>query len=165
MRFNHDNPEELAAAGAMVLQTHPHAVIATTDGQNRPWAVPVHQFTLPNGTVTWRSRQDARHSRNLRRQSQASVVIYSSTDEKGEVALFLEGTAGVVEGAAEVARIIHHRFASGPEPPSSGDYLGESDYRMYAFIPAAAWLTDDTHTKTTIDLSLMCTKLTQPITP
>jgi len=33
--------------------------------------------------------------------------------------------------------------------------LGESRFRLYALTPTAAWINDDSHTKTAVDMTLL----------
>jgi predicted pyridoxine 5'-phosphate oxidase superfamily flavin-nucleotide-binding protein len=136
MKFNHDNADELATGAAMVLTTHPLMVIATVDKDGQPWAVPVHQKTSPNLEITWLSMTNARHSQNIVASSKVSATLFSVA-EHGEVSLFLEGTA------------------AGEPPPDEPD-AARIPYKM---TPTAAWINDDTHTKTAVDLELLRTKL------
>jgi nitroimidazol reductase NimA-like FMN-containing flavoprotein (pyridoxamine 5'-phosphate oxidase superfamily) len=152
MRFDHNNPEELAEAAATVLRTHPPIVLGTANA-DLPWVVPVHQTTGPNGRIYWQSAHGSRHSQNLEANPRISGVLYSAGD-KGEVALYLQGEAHVIEDVAELEAALKIRSGDKP-PPDPATLLGESTFRLYVFIPAAAWLNDETFTKTAIDMELL----------
>jgi hypothetical protein len=154
MKVDHTNPEELAAAAAMVLRTHPIVVIATVGMDGKPWAVPVHQVTDAKGRLTWQSEKNSRHSRNIAANPSLSATLFSATHEDGEISLFLEGDAAEVGDEPEITEILRIRNGSGKTPPSPTEFTGDANYRMYRFTPTAVWLNDDSHTKVQVDLTL-----------
>jgi general stress protein 26 len=72
--------ENLLRAVSDVLRTVEYATIATVSAQGRPWNTPVY-FARQGNSLYWTSRSDAEHSTNLRRSSDAFIVIYDSSRE------------------------------------------------------------------------------------
>ncbi|MBW4061768.1 pyridoxamine 5'-phosphate oxidase family protein [Candidatus Saccharibacteria bacterium] len=160
MKTNLSDPNAVAAAAATVLRTHPIAVLATSDIRSQPWAVPVHQVTMPDGSLNWRSSRSARHSLDLATNAKAMMVLFSATNEQGEIALYLEGAVSEVVDAAAIQTIVEVRYANTSLKPTLADFSGENEYRFYRFIPTAAWLNDDAHEKTSVDMKLLLAALT-----
>lgn len=82
-----------------LLAENRYLVIATSDGDGRPWATPV--FFAADGAhrVVWVSAPDSRHSRNIANRPEVAVTVFDShAPIGGAEAVYLEATAAAVGG-------------------------------------------------------------------
>ena len=81
-----------------LLAQQTYLVLATADGQGRPWATPLFYAAQHEHLVYWVSAPDSRHSRNIAEQPTVAITIFDSRAPIGGAeALYLEGRAIRVE--------------------------------------------------------------------
>ena len=138
------------------LPHHPQCVVATTDDTGQPWAVCVAFGHDNQFNIFWRSVRDTEHSRHLRARPDIAICIFSDTDERGEFGLYLKAKAHEVTDPAEAQRLLEHLAARknrSPEDPAK--YQNPSPLRLYYATVTAAWINDDSHVKTPVDLEVL----------
>lgn len=134
------------AKAQAILDAINYIAISTmrTDGQ--PWNTPVAAFHFDNDySFYWASWQDNQHSKNIRSNSKAFVVVYDSTPAKNQpsAGVYLQGRAFELRDEQEVmqAALV---FKDDPYNPSDGkQYLGDFPRRIYKFVPEKIWMNDD----------------------
>jgi hypothetical protein len=70
--------EELAGIARGIVDANLYMVLGTADEDGRPWVSPVFYATGDYTRFYWTSTPEARHSRNLARRPDISVVIFDS---------------------------------------------------------------------------------------
>ena len=136
-------PNEKAKA---VLDSIDYITIATLSDTGEPWNTPVAGFHFDNDyTLYWASWQENQHSKNIRANSKAFVVVYDSTPANGTptAGVYMQGHAVELaeEQEAMQAALV---FMDDPYNPSEGkQYIGEYPRRIYKFVPEKIWMNDD----------------------
>ena len=69
---------ELDATARAVVDANLYMVLGTVDEAGRPWVSPVYYTTADYTRFYWISSPEVRHSRNLARNPDVSVVIFDS---------------------------------------------------------------------------------------
>ena len=129
-----------------VLDAINYISIATVSGDGQPWNTPVARFHFNNDyTLYWASWQDNQHSKNIRANGKAFVVIYDSTPANNQPSegVYMQGQAIELINEQEVmqAALV---FEDDPYNPSDGkQYLGAYPRRIYKFVPEQIWMNDD----------------------
>jgi hypothetical protein len=70
--------DDLAAIARGIVDANLYMVLGTADEDGRPWVSPVFYATADYTRFYWTSLPEARHSRNLARRPDLSVVIFDS---------------------------------------------------------------------------------------
>ncbi|WP_062437145.1 pyridoxamine 5'-phosphate oxidase family protein [Herbidospora daliensis] len=93
-----------------------YLVLATADGQGRPWATPVFFAAFDENRLFWVSSPDSRHSRNLAERSEVAVTVFDSHAPVGRAeALYLEATASPADDPAAAVAALNARLPKGKE--------------------------------------------------
>ena len=122
--------------------------LATADADGVPWANPV-EFACDEGLrFYWNSLPDARHSRNVRSNPRAALVIYDSTQAAGVRAevqgLYVEGPVEEFERSdlhdvlPSLERWIERRgpARTAPEPRATDEVFEDAArWRIYRLTP------------------------------
>ena len=129
-----------------VLDAINYITIATVSKDGQPWNTPVAGFHFDNDyTLYWASWQDNQHSKNVRANGKAFVVVYDSTPASGQpsAGVYMKGQASELTEEQEVTQAVLV-FKDDPYNPSDGkQYLGEYPRRIYKFVPEQIWTNDD----------------------
>ncbi|HSX33510.1 MAG TPA: pyridoxamine 5'-phosphate oxidase family protein [Candidatus Saccharimonadales bacterium] len=129
-----------------VLSAINYITIATVGDSGEPWNTPVASFRFDDDyTFYWASWQDNQHSKNVRANGKAFVVVYDSTPASGQpsAGVYMQGRAFELTDEREVmqAALV---FKGDPYNPSDGkQYLGDYPRRIYKFVPEQIWMNDD----------------------
>jgi general stress protein 26 len=138
-------PKPNAKAQA-VLEAINYITIATVSNDGQPWNTPVARFRFGNDyTFYWASWQDNQHSKNIRANAKAFVVVYDSTpaDNQPSAGVYMRGQAFELTDEQDVMRAALV-FKDDPYNPSDGrQYLGDYPRRIYKFVPEQIWMNDD----------------------
>jgi hypothetical protein len=70
--------EDLEAIARAVVDANLYMVLGTVDQEGRPWVSPVYYATADYTRFYWISSPEVRHSRNLARHPDVSIVIFDS---------------------------------------------------------------------------------------
>jgi general stress protein 26 len=137
------NPNSKAKA---VLDAINYIAIATVSDDGQPWNTPVAGFHFDNDyALYWASWQDNQHSKNIRANGKAFVVVYDSTPANNQptAGVYMPGQAFELTDDQDVmqAALV---FKDDPYNPSDGkQYLGDYPRRIYKFVPEQIWMNDD----------------------
>jgi nitroimidazol reductase NimA-like FMN-containing flavoprotein (pyridoxamine 5'-phosphate oxidase superfamily) len=89
-----------------ILAANDYLILATADGDGRPWATPVWYAPVDCDEFFWVSRPDARHSRNIAVRPAVAIAIFDSTVPiGGATAVYVEAVAGEVDAADRAAAL------------------------------------------------------------
>ncbi|GAB2866447.1 hypothetical protein GCM10027176_80210 [Actinoallomurus bryophytorum] len=89
-----------------LLAQHRYLVLATADGDGRPWATPVFYAADGERRILWVSAPDSRHSRNIAARPDVAITVFDThAPIGGAEALYLEATAEPVAADARVAAL------------------------------------------------------------
>jgi general stress protein 26 len=81
--------------------------IASADADGKPWASPVWFAHDNYAEFLWISRPETRHSENIARRPEVSIVIFDSrTPIDTGRGVYIEATAGQVTDDAEIERLM-----------------------------------------------------------
>jgi nitroimidazol reductase NimA-like FMN-containing flavoprotein (pyridoxamine 5'-phosphate oxidase superfamily) len=122
-----------------------YITVATTDKNGEPWNTPVAGYHFDNDyTLYWASWAENQHSKNIRANGKAFIVIYDSTPSDGPTeGVYIQALATELTDEDEVMRAALV-FGDDPYNPSDGgQYLGHYPRRIYKAVPQKVWLNDD----------------------
>ena len=71
--------DDLTAVARTILDVNLYMTLGTADEDGRPWVSPVYYATADYTDFYWISMPEARHSRNIARRPQVSMVVFDST--------------------------------------------------------------------------------------
>jgi general stress protein 26 len=128
-----------------VLDAIHYITVATVSEDGQPWNTPVAAFHFEDDyTLYWASWQDNQHSKNIRANGKAFVVVYDSTpaDNRPSAGVYMLGQAFELTDEQTVMQAAL-AFKDDPYNPSDGkQYLGNYPRRIYKFIPQKVWMND-----------------------
>lgn len=118
-----------------------YATLATATQTGVPWSSPVYTAFDSQWHFFWISSYEARHSQNIRENSQIACVIYDSTAPEGTgTGIYIQARAGELVEEVEVAHGLHCLWArAGEAPPPVSYALGASPLRIYRAVPDTIW--------------------------
>jgi hypothetical protein len=133
--------KEPAKRAAEILQSKKIIVISTIGKDGQPWNTPAAGFRFPGETTFyWTSWKENQHSKNIRENNKAFIVVF---DEESAEGVYLLAEAHELNDEQEVwaaAKV----FGDNKFCPSNGDeYLGDKPRRIYKAIPKQAWMNAD----------------------
>ena len=154
--FHGDNPKAVAKFVRSNIFQHGQFTLSTVDADGNPWTTCLnlcfdHQFN-----VMWKSRTDTEHSQNIKKHPQISLCVFSVRHEVGDFGFYAKGTAREVTDVEELRHLLEIRYTNQGRPtPSINSFLGDSASRMYIAEITQAWVNDDRHLKTEVDLAAL----------
>ena len=110
--------------------------IASADADGKPWASPVWFAHDNYAEFLWISRPETRHSENIARRPEVSIVIFDSrTPIDTGRGVYMEATAGQVTDDAEVERLMslfsERSVAQGGSAWTAAEVRPPADLRPY----------------------------------
>ena len=154
--INLDSQQEIAAFILESLPGHRQFALATVDPEKNPWAVCLGLSYTKDMDIVWASRKDTLHSRYVKENPQVSICIFSETESRGDFGFYSVGIAHEVTQEDELTGLLTVRFTDkGKAAPPVQDFLGDSPMRIYAAKLSQAWVNDDRHTKTEVNLATL----------
>jgi hypothetical protein len=142
------------------LPRHKQLALATVGEDGKPWVVCVNLAFDGRINFIWRSLMASEHSKNVNARPEVSICVFSETAEVGDFGFYCNATAHEVNDEAELIRLLTVRY-SGREIPPVSDFLGDSPGRIYYARVGEAWVNDDRHKKTKLDLEVLRRKARQ----
>jgi hypothetical protein len=119
-----------------------YATVATACPDGRPWNSPVFCAVDEDYTVFWGSHVDSRHSRNIRANGAAFIVVYDSTVLPGQgEGVYIEATCQELTDSTDIARA--HRLIQGRRPGpywTLDEVHGDAPVRLYRATPSRIWM-------------------------
>ena len=133
---------QLVTKAKKELNDRLYLTLASADFWGSPWNTPVYTGFDEFYNFFWISEKTSRHSRNIRHNSRAFVVIYNSTAPEGTAfGVYMQGHAYETPNPLELSyglKLIALR-AGVPTPPAS-QYQGSYPQRIYRFTPQKIWV-------------------------
>lgn len=155
---NYD-PRDQATVAAFILQNlpaHKQFALATADDEGTPWVVGINLTYDKDLRIIWLSRRDALHSQHLTKRPAVSICIFSENDVRGDFGFCATATAHEVNDEAELKDLINVRFTQKGKPaPALDELRGDAPLRLYVADLHQAWITDDRHLKSPVDLDVL----------
>jgi hypothetical protein len=154
--FELDNQESIASFILANLKRHDLMAIATVDTVGKPWVVCVNLSYDTDLNIYWKSAKGSEHSKNITENEDVGICIFSHNDEVGDFGFYLKAKVHEVVDGDELAHAIKVKYEQkGLEVPPASDFLEPSSRAMYCAVVSEAWINDDRHTKTPVDLSIL----------
>lgn len=129
-----------------VLDSINYITVATVSEDGQPWNTPVAAYHFPDDyTLYWASWQENQHSKNIKANGKAFIVVYDSTpaDNKPSAGVYILAEAKELTDEQEVMEAAKV-FGNDPYNPSDGaQYLGDKPRRIYRAIPQKIWMNGD----------------------
>ena len=130
-----DDERDLIGQAREIIDANSYMVLATADGDGRPWATPVWFAADGLAQFFWVSRTTRRHSDNIEERPEVALAIFDSTTPVGEAeAVYVQAVAGRVDDAdlaAALAVFGEKSLARGLRAWESADVTGEAPHRLY----------------------------------
>jgi general stress protein 26 len=155
-KIDTNDPAQIADVVLQHIADHKHFSLGTVDGQGRPWVVYI-QLTVDAGLdILWVSLADTEHSKHVRQRPDVAICIASETLERGDFIFYGYAAAHEVTDRAELERLLNLRFERWGKPvPPVSDFLEPRPERLYRAVISEAWINDDSHIKTKVDLDVL----------
>lgn len=152
--YDENDQESVARFVLENLSRHGHFAIATTNDDGTPWVVCVNLAYDDGVNFIWRSLKETEHSKNINARPEVAICVFSKTPEVGDFGYYCQATAHEVNDQEELKRLLAFRYA-GREVPPLADFLEDSPGRIYYANVTKAWINDDRHIKTLVDLEVL----------
>lgn len=124
-----------------ILENIRYAAVATVTPEGKPWNSPVAHEITADYILYWFSDKENQHSKNIRKNPYAFIVIYDSTAPDGEgEGVYIE--AEVIElddadGINQIRNIKNQKIVS-----DAHEFLGDAVRRCYQATPKRMWMND-----------------------
>ncbi len=151
--FDLNNQKSIANFIIQNLPRHQLMALATVDTSNIPWVVCVGLSHDSQMNIIWKSDRKSEHSKNISRNPEVSICIFSHEKEIGDFGFYIKAIAHEITDEEELISALKARYAKKgiPSPPHT-DFLGNSSSRIYSAQIREAWVTDDRHLKISVNL-------------
>lgn len=138
------------------LPRHKEFVLATTDGEGRPWVVALNMCYDDKFDIIWHSEKGTEHSKHIGERPEVAICVFSDFEDIGDFGLYIQATAYEITDETELREKLKLRFEQKGKPvPSPTDYLGDSTSRLYCATITRAWVNDQSHSKQEVDLEIL----------
>lgn len=122
-----------------------YATLATVTATGEPWNTPVYFASDDELTIYWGSHVNSQHSKNVRENGQAFIVIYNSTVLPGTgEGVYIKARCEMIEDPADIARayeLIQKRRLPIPYWDMSAIEGGNS-IGLFRATPEKIWMND-----------------------
>jgi nitroimidazol reductase NimA-like FMN-containing flavoprotein (pyridoxamine 5'-phosphate oxidase superfamily) len=130
-----------------IIESNRYMVLGTADGAGVPWVTPVWYAQSAYRRFIWVSSPDRRHSRNVRAQTEVSIVIFDSQVAVGDArAIYMSARAEELSGAELERDVALFEAASRAQGLTRSwaleDMLAPSPYRLYRATVSRHWVLD-----------------------
>lgn len=123
-----------------VVEACRYLVLATADGDGRPWSSPVYFAHVGCREFVWVSSPQALHSRNIAVRPEVGIAVFDSAAPIGTgQGVYVSAVAGTLEGpdAARAIEVFSRRSVLHGGRPWTLDDVGEgADLRLYHAVAA-----------------------------
>lgn len=154
MNFDQNDPASIAAFVWRELPRHKQFALGTLDDDGRPWVVCLNLSFDNELNIFWKSLTDTEHSQHIVERPDVSICIFSENKAIGDYGLYTYATAREATDTSEIEHIIRHRYKN-KQHPSVSDFTGDASARLYIAKITQAWINDDRHIKSPIDLDVL----------
>lgn len=134
---------DLKLSGRMkeALEQIKYVTVATVSNDGQPWNTAVFSAHDDDGNIYWGSNSSAQHSKNIRDNGKAFLLIYNSTVAAGTgVGVYIKASCVELNDPAEVA-FAHSLLQARRIIPywKLDDVQGDSPVRLYKAMPEQVW--------------------------
>jgi len=144
-----DQQEEFTAMARAIIDSTLYMVLGSADESGQPWVSPVYFTASEYKEFYWISSPEAKHSRNIAKRSQISIVIFNSQVSVGKAeAVYISAAAEeLTDRDLERGLVIYNgRF---PDPARHGvqdikleEVCPPGLYRLYRAVALEHWVLD-----------------------
>ncbi len=141
--------EDFAEMAKAIINSTLYMVLGTADKSGQPWVSPVYFTASKYKEFYWISSPETRHSRNIAKHPQISIVIFNSQVPVGKAkAVYMSAKAEELTGSdLERGLVIYNgRF---PDPAKQGvqdirleEVRPPGFYRLYCAVALEHWVLD-----------------------
>lgn len=141
--------ENLVVIAKAIIDSSLYMVLGTADEDGQPWVSPVYFTASKYKEFYWISSPEAKHSRNLAKRSQISIVIFDSQVSVGEgqAVYMLAAAAELTDSEIERGLITYN--GRPPRPATLGARIIKPEevrspalYRLYRAVASEHWVLD-----------------------
>ena len=130
-----------------IIESNRYMVLGTADEAGVPWVTPVWYAQSAYRRFIWVSSPDRRHSRNVRAQTEVSIVIFDSQVAVGDArAIYMSARAEELSGAELERDVALFEAASRAQGLTRSwaleDMLAPAPYRLYRATVSRHWVLD-----------------------
>lgn len=130
---------------ADILGRIQYATLATVTEDGRPWNSPVWAMHDNSLCFYWFSDKQSQHSKNIRANDKAFIVIYDSTLSQdlptgNRNGLYIQARAEELEDIQEIRRL--RQAKSKGHADDAVNFVGRAVRRAYKAIPEKIWMND-----------------------
>ncbi|HEU0292233.1 MAG TPA: pyridoxamine 5'-phosphate oxidase family protein [Anaerolineales bacterium] len=137
---------DLGAIARPIIDSNMYMVIGTADESGQPWVSPVYYASAGYTEFFWVSSPEAKHSRNIARRPQVSIVIFNSQAPIGTgQGVYMSAVAEQLTGIdLDRAIEIYSRtsLGHGGHEWKQQDVQAPSLYRLYRATVSEHWILD-----------------------
>jgi general stress protein 26 len=124
-----------------ILAQIQYATIATVTPDGNPWNSPVAHELDDEYNIYWFSDKENQHSKNVRANPYAFIVIYDSTAPEGEgEGVYIEADVEELNDADEINKIRNAKKQALVN--DANEFLGDAVRRCYKATPKRMWVND-----------------------
>jgi len=124
-----------------ILSKIQYATIATVTPDGKPWNSPVAHEIDENYVIYWFSDKENQHSKNVRANPYAFIVIYDSTAPEGTgEGVYIEADVEELNNADEINKVRNAK--KGKVVDDANEFLGNAIRRCYKATPKRMWMND-----------------------
>ena len=124
-----------------ILMKIRYATVATVTSDGKPWNSPVAHELDENNNIYWFSDKENQHSKNIRTNPYAYIVIYDSTIPEGEgEGVYIEADVEELNDADVINKIRNTK--KNALVNDADEFLGDSVRRCYKATPKQMWMND-----------------------
>lgn len=154
--FDESNQESIADFILEHLPRHPLLALGTVNSYGSPWVVCVNMYVDEEMNIYWKSQKGTEHSKNIARNPEVGLCVFSHTEEIGDFGLYASGEAHEVIDEQVLEKYVTLRYKEkGLDTPPISKFQSESVDRVYRATIKEAWVNDSRHTKQHIDIEVL----------
>jgi hypothetical protein len=130
-----------------ILDRINYITLATVDERGRPWNSPVYYAYDSAYRAYWGSHVDSQHSRNIRQNAHAFMVVYDSTVPAGTgEGVYIDAHCVELTHPDDIAAAHQIIQARRPTPYwTLEEVQGDAPVRLYRADPTRIWMNDGGH--------------------
>jgi uncharacterized pyridoxamine 5'-phosphate oxidase family protein len=129
-----------------ILNNIKFITIATVTEGGEPWNTPVAGFHFDDNYVLyWASWTNNQHSKNIRHNGKAFIVVYDSTPSDGNPSsgVYIQAKVTELNDKQEVIKAALVFKGDLYNPSDGNQYLGDHPRRIYKAKPIKVWMNGD----------------------
>jgi len=124
-----------------ILAKIQYATVATVTPDGKPWNSPVAHEIDSDNVIYWFSDKEGQHSKNVRKNPHAFIVIYDSTAPEGTgEGVYIEADVVELTDAEEINKIRNTK--KNAVVNDAQEFLGDAVRRCYKATPKRMWMND-----------------------